>query len=135
MCGEWMSSGLAHALMSGMAVYDRFDAWQRCHELTVAVYRATASWPREERFGLTDQLRRAAFSAANNIAEGSAKKGTRELRRYLDISLGSLSEVHYILRLVQEIGIADPDQVKALRVLQQNAGRSTWSWYNSVRPR
>ena len=118
-----------------MAVYDRFDAWQRCHELTVAVYRVTASWPREERFGLTDQLRRAAFSAANNIAEGSAKKGSRELRRYLDISLGSLSEVHYILRLAQDIGVAQPEDLQPLRALQEIAGRSTWLWYNSVRSR
>jgi four helix bundle protein len=118
-----------------MARYDRFDAWKACHELVVAVYRVTKAWPPEERYGLTDQLRRAAFSAANNIAEGSAKRGSRELRRYLDIALGSLSEVHYILRLAGEIGIATDEDLKPVQALQEAAGRSTWLFYNSIRPR
>jgi hypothetical protein len=49
-----------------MAVYERFKAWQQCHELAVAVYKATKSWPRSEMFGLSSQARRAAHSAAAN---------------------------------------------------------------------
>ena len=59
-----------------MAIYHRFTAWQRSHDLAVAVYRSTKSWPSEERSGLSSQARRAAHSAAANIAEGCAKKGT-----------------------------------------------------------
>jgi len=81
-----------------MMPYERFHAWQACHELAVAVYRTTATFPRHELYGLTSQARRAAFSAAANIAEGSAKRGAREFRRYLDISIGSLSELAYALQ-------------------------------------
>ena len=77
-------------------------AWERCHELCVAVYHATKSWPTDERFGLSSQARRAAHSAAANIAEGCAKKGSAEFRRYLNISLGSLSERSYTLLLARD---------------------------------
>ena len=72
--------------------YRRFVAWQRCHELALAIYRATEHFPSAERFGLAAQARRAAFSAAANIVEGSAKRGSAEFARYLDMSIGSLNE-------------------------------------------
>jgi four helix bundle protein len=59
----------------------------------------TESWPVAERFGLTIQVRHAALSIPTNIAEGAANRGHREFRRYLDIALGSLSELTYLLRL------------------------------------
>jgi four helix bundle protein len=76
-----------------MAPYERFDAWKAAHHLALRVYKVTDGWPQNERYGLTIQIRRAALSAPTNIAEGSAKRGSREFRRYLDIALGSLSEV------------------------------------------
>src|SRR5207248_7049905 len=65
-----------------MAAYERFAAWRECHALALEVYRATRAFPREELYGLTSQTRRAAFSAAANIVEGSAKHGAREYRRF-----------------------------------------------------
>ncbi len=105
-----------------MAVYERFEAWQRCHELALAVYDSTKSWPREELFGLTSQARRAAHSAAANIAEGSAKRGSRKFRRYLDITLGSLSELSYTLRLARDLKMLSEEQWTGLDVVQQRAG-------------
>ncbi|TFG53093.1 MAG: four helix bundle protein [Gemmatimonadales bacterium] len=60
--------------------YQRFDAWKVAHDLTLDVYHVTKRWPAEERFGLTAQVRRAAHSIGANIAEGSAKRGSREFR-------------------------------------------------------
>ncbi|MGH8622565.1 MAG: four helix bundle protein, partial [Burkholderiales bacterium] len=79
-----------------MAHYEKLLAWKECHALALMVYRATEKFPRHERYGLTAQARRAAFSAAANIAEGSAKRGAAEFRRFLDIALGSISELEYI---------------------------------------
>jgi len=76
-----------------MATYEQLKAWQVSQELALAVYAATDAWPKAELFGLTSQARRAVHSVAANIAEGYAKRGGRELRRYLDISLGSLAEL------------------------------------------
>ena len=115
-----------------MAVYERFRAWQLCHELSVAVYRATRSWPKAELFGLSSQARRAAHSAAANIAEGSAKRGSREFRRYLDISLGSLSELSYTLLLARDLEILPKDEWGRLDQLHRSAGGMTWLLYKSM---
>ena len=98
-------------------------------------YRATRSFPAEERFGLATQLRRSAFSAAVNIAEGAAKHGRREFRRFLDISLGSLSEVSYTIRFCREVGLLEPEPGIELEALRERASQVTWSLYKSLDPR
>jgi four helix bundle protein len=118
-----------------MAIYQRIKAWQRCHDLCVAVFRSTGGWPAEERFGLSAQARRAAHSAAANIAEGCAKKGKAEFRRYLNISLGSLSELSYTLLLAKELGILSDEDWNRLDQLHQKAGGMTWLLYKSMLPR
>jgi len=115
-----------------MMPYERFRAWRACDELTVAVYRATVSFPRHELYGLTSQARRAAFSAAANIAEGSAKRGPREFRRYLDIAIGSLSEVSYTLRLSWKLEYLTAEQWHELDDLRAGASRLTWSLYKRI---
>jgi four helix bundle protein len=115
-----------------MMPYERFDAWRLCHRLVVQVYRVTQSFPSEERYGLTSQARRAAFSAAANIAEGAGKRGRREFRRFLDISLGSLSELSYILRLARELDILPPEEWAAVDGLRNRAGQVTWRLARSL---
>src|SRR5688572_9657313 len=115
-----------------MATYQRLRAWERCHELCLAVYQATNTWPSGERFGLTSQARRAAHSAAANIAEGCAKRGSREFRRYLDVSLGSLSELSYTLQLARDLKILSDEEWSKLDQIQQRAGGMTWLLYKSI---
>jgi len=115
-----------------MAIYRRLKAWERCHDLCLAVYRATKAWPTEERFTLISQARRAAHSAAANIAEGCAKKGKAEFRRYLDVSLGSLSELSYTLLLAKDLGLLSDEEWNRLDQLQQQAGGITWLLYKSL---
>lgn len=116
-----------------MMPYERFRAWQACDQLVVAVYGATTGFPRHELYGLTSQARRAAFSAAANIAEGSAKQGPREFRRYLDIALGSLSELSYTLRLSRKLEFLTEEQWRELDRLRVHASRLTWALYEAVR--
>src|SRR2546429_3442922 len=115
-----------------MAPYERFAAWRECHALALEVYRATRSFPKEELYGLTSQARRAAFSAAANIVEGSAKRGSAEFRRFLDISLGSLTELGYTLRISRELGILAEESWGKLNDLQSRARFLTWKLYASV---
>jgi four helix bundle protein len=77
------------------------------------VYRQTERWPIQERYGLTSQIRRAAVSAPANIAEGAAKRGNREFRRYVDVALGSLAETAYLLKLSKDLGILPPAEWEA----------------------
>jgi four helix bundle protein len=115
-----------------MAVYERLKAWELCHELCLAVYKATDSWPSAEQYGLIAQARRAAHSAAANIAEGCARKGSREFRRYLNISLGSLSELSYTLRLAKDLKVLPEVEWSGLAELHGRAGGMTWLLYKSL---
>lgn len=73
--------------------WKKLEVWQLADEFARGVYRVTAGFPREELYGITSQLRRAALSVPTNIVEGYSRRGDRELVRFLDIALGSLAEV------------------------------------------
>jgi len=111
---------------------ERFTAWRACHERALAIYRGTRSFPKEELFGLTSQMRRAAFSAAANIAEGSAKRGSAEFRRLLDIAIGSLCELSYAILFVTELELLSREEGRRLEELRSRAGELTWGLYKTV---
>jgi len=79
--------------------------WEKAHALTLSVYRASAAFPTEERYGLTSQLRRAAASIAANIAEACGRSTDGDFQRFLTIALGSAREVDYFLLLSRDLGI------------------------------
>jgi four helix bundle protein len=112
--------------------HERLKSWAACHELALAVYRITRNWPPREQYGLTSQARKACYSASANIAEGSAKRGTREFRRFLDISLGSLSELSYIFLLARDLGYLKAEEWGEIEALRDHAGRLTWGLYRAV---
>jgi four helix bundle protein len=87
-----------------MSDYRTLKVWQRSHELTLEVYRATAPFPRSEQYGLTSQLRRAASSVPANIAEGVGRGTRPELARFCRFALGSLNELEYHILLAGELG-------------------------------
>jgi len=115
-----------------MRHYERLLAWRECHKLVLDVYRATERLPKFELYGVTSQTRRAALSAAVNIVEGSAKKGPAEFRRFLDISLGSLSELSYLLRVSRELGYLDEREWQELDELGNRARFLTWRLCQAV---
>ena len=123
------------ALRENRKRHEQLKSWAACHELTLAVYRVTGDWPTGEKYGLTSQARRAAFSAAANIAEGSAKRGPREFRRFLDISLGSLSELSYIFLLARDLGYLKVENWGEVEAIRDHAGRLTWGLYRSLAPK
>jgi four helix bundle protein len=84
--------------------YRKLQVWQRSHALTVEIYRLTKLFPKDEMFGLTSQMRRAASSIPANIAEGAGRDGDPELKRFLTIALGSASELDYFILLSSELG-------------------------------
>ena len=90
--------------MQSTKSFRELDVWQRAHELVLAVYRATAEFPREERFGLISQMRRAAVSVPANIAEGFKRRGQGDKARFYNYSESSLEEVKYYFILSQDLG-------------------------------
>jgi len=97
-----------------MDPYEKLHAWRECHELALGVYRVTKSFPTEELYGLTSQIRRAAFSSAVNIVEGSSRRSRKEFPRFLDIALSSLTEVGYAWRFSREVGLLPDEDWSAL---------------------
>ena len=86
-----------------MKDFRQLQVWQKAHQLTLAVYRVTASFPRAELYGLTTQLRRSSASIAANLAEGCGRNGDAELARFCSIAMGSASELDYHLLLASDL--------------------------------
>jgi four helix bundle protein len=91
-----------------MQDYHRLKVWQKAHVLSIDVHRATRAFPRSEGAVAADQLRRAANSVPSNIAEGAAKPGDREFRRFLYMAHGSAAETSYQLQSAHELGFLSP---------------------------
>jgi four helix bundle protein len=88
--------------------FRELKVWQKAHELTLAVYRVSAAFPREELYGLTSQIRRACSSIAANLAEGFGRHGDAEFARYCSIAMGSASELEYHLLLAKDLKLIKP---------------------------
>ena len=112
-----------------MMPYEKYEAWKVSHSLALEVYQVTEQWPKSELYGLTAQTRRAALSVPTNIAEGAAKFGPREFRRYLDISLGSLSELSYLLLFGRDRQLLEAAEWQRLDTLRNHAGKLVWGLY------
>ena len=97
-----------------MRDYTKIEAWKLADDLTVAVYQATHSFPREEIYGITSQLRRAACSVPANIVEGSSRESQKDYLHFLYIARGSLSETQYFIHLSQRLGYLSAQEADVL---------------------
>jgi len=90
-----------------MRDFRQLRVWSSAHELTLALYRATRSFPKDEPYGRTAQIRRAAASIGANIAEGCGRRGRKELSRFLVVAAGSASELDDHLLLAADLALLD----------------------------
>ena len=87
--------------------FEDLIVWRKAHEWVIAIYKLTGAFPREEQFGLTAQLRRAAVSVPANIVEGFKKRGKLDKNRFYNIAQSSIEESRYYLMLAQDLGYGD----------------------------
>ncbi len=97
-----------------MQNFRNLKVWNKAHKLTLDVYRSSRSFPRDELYGLTSQMRRAATSIGANVAEGCCRKGDIELSRFLQIAMGSASELEYELLLAGDLKLLNPADFQRL---------------------
>ena len=97
-----------------MKDFRSLEVWQKAHQVTLGAYRVTKTFPADERFGLTSQIRRAAASVPANIAEGCGRRGDAEFHRFLQMSMGSASELEYHLLLSLDLEYLSPSAHKEL---------------------
>jgi four helix bundle protein len=86
-----------------MQDFRKLQVWEKAHRLTLAVYKATNIFPKEELYGLTSQMRRSSASIPTNIAEGCGRDGNAERARFCQIAMGSASELEYQLLLARDL--------------------------------
>ncbi len=86
-----------------MKDFRQLNVWEKAHQLALAVYKATKSFPKEELYGLTSQIRRASMSIPTNIAEGCGRNTDADFARFLQIAMGSASETEYQLILAHDL--------------------------------
>jgi four helix bundle protein len=109
--------------------------WQKAMDLVEAVYRMTTRFPKEEVYGLTSQMRRAAISIPSNIAEGQARNTTRDFLHFLAIAYGSLKEIETQILISERLGYIDKDQGDVLVQSTTEVARLISGLSNSLRKR
>jgi four helix bundle protein len=109
------------------------EIWKKADELAFLTYKLTRDFPKEELYGLTSQLKRAALSIPTNIVEGYARKGDKELGRFLGISLGSLAETKYLVHFAEKLGYLKGQQLTEIQNSCEVLGKQLWKFYEKVR--
>jgi four helix bundle protein len=97
-----------------MKDFRNLKVWEKAHQLALTLYTLTASFPRQEIFGLASQIRRAASSIPSNIAEGCGRQGDAELARFCVIARGSATELEYQLLLARDLKLIPPEDHQKL---------------------
>lgn len=113
--------------MGAVRSYRDLEVWKKAVGWTELVYRASAAWPTEERFGLTIQVRRSAVSVASNIAEGAARHGTADFRRFIGIAQGSLAEAETQLLIAHRLEYLSAEQLDRLTATADEISRMLMS--------
>jgi four helix bundle protein len=116
-----------------MKPFERLKAWEEAHRLYVQVYESSESWPIRERYGLTAQIRRSALSVGSNIAEGVVRRTPAEFARFIEIALGSLSELSYQLIAARDVKVLPLDGYACLDAQRETASKLIWRLYRGVR--
>jgi four helix bundle protein len=105
--------------------YKDLVVWQKAMDLVEMIYHVTKDFPTDERYGLTNQLRRAAVSIPSNIAEGQARHSTAEFKNFLSIARGSLAEVETQLLIARRLNYIEPEKLAELVDVQAEVNKMT----------
>jgi four helix bundle protein len=103
--------------------YRKLSVWQKGVQLSLLVYRLSKEFPREEKYGLSNQMRRAAVSIPSNIAEGAGRLNTREFKQFLGVARGSSFELQTQLTIARGLGFGDVEQLREAEASCDEIGR------------
>ena len=115
-----------------MQRFTDLKVWQRSHALVLRIYPITRTFPADERFGLTSQLRRAAMSVPSNIAEGSKRKSKADFAHFLNVAEGSSAETEYLAMLARDLGYVTEQVAQPLLDEIEEISRMLWGLRNKV---
>lgn len=115
-----------------MRNYRDLQVWSKAHHMTLELYRVSRGFPREEMYGLTSQLRRAAVSIGANLAEGCGRRTSAELARFVRVAMGSASELDYHLLLCHDLGFMKIDDFQLAATDLMEVRKMLTSFLSSV---
>ena len=116
-----------------MRDFHKLRVWEKSHKIALEIYKITRSFPKEEVYGLTSQMRRAAVSIPTNIAEGCGRGSNPDLLRFLHISMGSASELEYLLQLSNDLKYLDQNNFDRLNEDVTNSRRMLNSFIQTIK--
>ncbi len=116
-----------------MRDHTKLRAFELADELAISIYRITRDFPKEEIYGLTSQMRRAAVSVPSNIVEGSSRESESEYLRFLEFAFGSLRELHYQFGLSQRLGYTQKELAPACEIHIQETEKVLAALIRSLR--
>ena len=106
--------------------FEKLDVWQKSRVLVKGIYQLTETFPSEEKFGLTNQLRRAGISVASNLAEGTSRASSRDQARFTQLSYGSLMEILSQLIIATDLNYISEEQMNETRpIIEEVANKLT----------
>src|SRR5687767_1525126 len=120
--------------MKNIHSFRDLQVWQRAMDLVEDIYKVTKLFPRDERFGLTAQIRRAAVSIPSNIGEGKRRKRRKPLLNHLDIALGSQGEVEVQVEIAKRVGYLTASDYRRLAARVEEVGRMLNGLIASLEP-
>lgn len=112
--------------------YKKLYVWQKADEFAYQTYLQTKSFPKEELYGITSQLRRAALSIPTNLAEAAGRQGNKTIKYFINIALGSLSETEYLLEFCFKLSYLQEEDYVRLEKLRSEIGCMLWGFYKKV---
>jgi len=119
--------------MSKIKSFFDLDVWKKAHAFVLKLYKKTNNFPKEERYGITNQLRRSAVSITTNICEGTGRYTTKELLYFLNVSRGSLEETKYLVLLVKDLEFIETQTYDELKIELDEIGKMLNGLINSLR--
>ncbi len=119
--------------MSKVQSFKDLIIWQKSHQLTLKLYALTKQFPDEEKFMITSQIRRAAYSIPSNIVEGHSRNSGKEFKYFLSIARGSLSELEYFLILSKDLKYIAEDEFKELEANLVEISKILYSFTNNLK--
>ena len=128
-----LAAGCCLLVFIEMSDFKKLRVWQKAHEITLSVYRETVSFPKSELYGLVSQMRRSCISIGSNIAEGCGRAGEVEKARFLQIAVGSLSELEYQIIVSCDLGFMEPAEHAKLISAIEELGRMLGALTNAIR--
>jgi four helix bundle protein len=116
-----------------MKDFRQLKVWEKSHQLALAIYKATKEFPKEELYGLTSQIRRSSMSTPTNIAEGCGRNTDADFARFLQMAMGSASEMEYQLILAHDLGFLPKDSYEKLHDEVEEVKRMLASLLKTIR--